>query len=604
MADVERRSLNPANFFLLASLVLGIFYCVFIPYGSGFDEERHLVRIYYLSQNHLLPNFPNSTIYDDVMEFSYQRRLVQSPASDLFNSRNFWRRFSGLEKDIRYGVKTQSIYSPLIFLPQALIGKFFWWRLDFPILPTIILMKIAGLLMYVAGAYTAIRVLPYGKWMFTALALLPAAMYQASTLNADGFTAGVSFALIGRVISMFVNERGGIRPRSVWILVTLCILLGFAKPGAIILLPLLLILVRHPFTSRKWIAVLILGVLLSILINVGWWVVASRDTIFAGSGVQSISNQSGQILSSPGSFLKLLLQSMVITFPSQVQGWMAAYGYWAGKVPWPVYFFSTLSLLATWLAEPHVVKIPWGIRLFFIGLFLLSCGAIYAIAFAPNYVLGGVLALAKHGRYYIPFAPLFFLGITGLFAARENMQRLARFVSILSIFVAAAWFSFGIYTTYYTYCGYDAYRGNKCTIPIYKNLEKEDATDVMISSGVQVSQTFMKFCGNLEAVQVYVKSVPEQPRGNLKFSLYDGGGQRIADQKFPLSSLVAGEYLELPVAIPSDTTLYEIRLESDAVPEASMAGALTTLNYYEGEFTMNGVTARGDLLIHYTCTSP
>lgn len=604
MADVKRRSIDPANFFLTASLLVGILYSIFIPYGAGFDEERHLIRIYYLSQNHLLPNFPNSTLYDDVIEFSYQRRLVQSPASDLFDSANFWRRFSGLEKDIRYGVKTQSIYSPVIFLPQTLIGKILWWRLNFAILPTIILMKIAGLLIYVAGGYMAIRVLPYGKWIFAALALLPAAMYQASTLNADGFTAGVSFAFIGWVMYMYVKESSGIRPRSVWILVLLAMLLGFAKPGAIILLLLLLILFKHPFPSKKWIVLLGAGILLSIFLNVGWWMVASQDTVFSGSGVQSISNQSGQILSNPVGFIKLLVQSMVLTLPSQIQGWMAAYGYWAGKVPGPVYFFSALFLLAALLAEPQLVNIPTRTRLFFAGLFLLSCTAIYAIAFAPNYVTGGVLALVKHGRYYIPFAPLFFLGITGLFVLREHLQYLARLAAIVSFVLTVGWFSFGIYTTYYTYCGYDSYRGGKCTLPIYKNIEKEDTTDVPVHDGVQVSQTFTKFCGDLEAVQVFVKAVPENPQGSLRFSLFDGNQKLLASQDFPSSSLLPGEYLELPVTLRSDTTEYEIQLESNVPSQASIVGALTTLNYYPGRFTMNGVTARGDLIIHYICTGP
>ncbi len=173
-----------------------------------------------------------------------------------------------------------------------------------------------------------------------------------------------------------------------------------------------------------------------------------------------------------------------------------------------------------------------------------------------------------------------------------------------SFFLAVAWFSFGIYTTYYTYCGYDAYRGEKCVLPIYKNIEKEDAADVLIHNGVQVSQTFTKSCGNLEAVQIFIKSVPEAPQGNLKFSLFDGNQKLLASQEFSSSNLIAGDYLELPVTLSSDTSEYEIQLESSIPSQASIVGALTALNYYPGKFTMNGVTARGDLIIHYICTGP
>src|SRR5262249_12091059 len=148
------------------------------------------------------------------------------------------------------------------------------------------------------------------------------------------------------------------------------------------------------------------------------------------------------------------------------------------------------------------------IRIFLVGLFLFCSIAIFSIAFAANYATGGVLALVKQGRYYIPLAPLFFLGLTGLFVVHENLQKLVKFIAIVSFLLTIGWFTFGIYTTYYTYCGYDAYMGGTCTLPIYKNLEKEGAPLVAIQDGVIVNQTFTNECGELEAVQVFVKSIP------------------------------------------------------------------------------------------------
>jgi len=598
--------MDPATFFLIASLLVGILYCVVIPYGAGFDEERHLVRIYYMSQNQFLPNPPNREIHEEVFDLSYQRRRVQTPAFDMFTREILSRRFSTFDK-LRYGQKTQSIYSPVIFLPQALIGRVLWWKYDFPILPTIVLQKIAGLLIYIAGGYTAIRMIPFGKWILTALALSPGTMYQASTLNADGFTTAVSFAFIGWVISVYVNERSGIQPRSIWILVTLSVLLGLAKPGAIILLPLLLIILRHPFHSKKWMILLGAGVLISILANVGWAALATPGSVYSGEGVQSISRQSSMVLTDTVDFFKLLLQGMVLTFPFQVEGLVAAYGYWAGKVPEPVYFFSALSLAAAFLAEPNLIKISAQTRIFLMGLFLFCCTAIYSVAFAANYVTGGVLALAKHGRYYIPFVPLLFLGFAGLFAFRESAQRQARFVTIGSFLLAIGYYSFGIYTTYYSYCGYDAYAGGKCTLPIYKNLEKEDASEVSIHEGVLVSQTFTNQCGELEEVLVFVKSVPDGLDGSLRFSLLDDNHQILASQDFSNPRIIVEDYLTLSVNLPPGykNTNYEIQLESlNLTSEEEIRVVLTPSDYYPGHLSVNGLTRGKDLLIHYTCASP
>jgi len=604
--ETKRRDIDPATFFLIASLLIGILYCIFIPYGAGFDEERHLVRIYYMSQFHFLPNFPDPQIHEDVFDLSYQRRRIQTPAYDMFNAENFGRRFSTFNQ-IRYGQRTQSIYSPVIFLPQAFIGRYLWWKYDFPILPTIILQKIAGLFIYIAGAFVAIRAVPYGKWIFTALALLPAALYQAATLNADGFTNGISFAFIGWVLYVYMNERSGIRPGSIRILIALSLLLGFAKPGAIILLPLLLIILRHPFPSKTWMLLLGIGVSLAILANVGWWALATPGSVFAGGGVQSVSRQSNLVLSEPISFIKLLLQGMLLTFPDQVRGLIAAYGYGAAKVPESVYFFSALCLLAAFLAEPRLVSIPAKIRILLVGLFLLCSAAIYTIAFIPNYVTGGVMALVKHGRYFIPFVPLFFLGISGLVVIRENMQRLVQFIAISSFLLSIGFYSFGIYAAYYTYCGYDAYIGGTCVLPIYKNLEKEDSPNARITEEVVVRQTFTKQCQKLENVQVFINSVPEHAGGRLRFSLLDDQHQIMASRDFPIDALIIGDYLSLPVHLPPDSTSteYEIQLESvNLSPPAGIDVIFTSPDFYPGQLTVNGKTERGDLLIHYSCTGP
>ena len=607
MDEMKNRSINPATFFLIAGLLMGILYCVIVPYGAGFDEERHLSRIYYISQNHLLPAFPNPTIHEDVFALSYQRRFIQSPAFDIFASENFLRRFSDGDENIRYGYKTQSIYSPIIFLPQALIGRALWWKFDFPILPTIILQQIAGLLIYIAGAYFAIRALPYGKWIFAALALSPAAMYQASTLNADGFTTAVSFAFIGWVIAVYINERSGIQPRSIWMLVALSVLLGVAKPAAIILLPLLLILIRHPFPSKKWMVFLGIGVLLAVFANIGWWSLASQGSTFSEAGAQSVSRQTSLILTDPIGFIKPLGQGIILTFPNQIKGWIAAYGYWAGQVPGPVYFFSALFMLAAFLAEPRLTKIPGIARVFFVGLFLFCCIGIYSIAFAANYATGGVLALAKHGRYYIPFAPLLFLGLAGLIDVRENIQALMKRIAMVSFVLITIFYTFGIYTTYYTYCGYEAYMGEKCTLPIYKNLEKEGVPETAVSDGILVNQTFTNQCGELEMVSVFVSSIPENSDGSLRFSLLDKNRQIIASRDFSTNEIVADSYLDLPVTLPSSHSGRDFEFQLEAVglsPTEEIKLTLTPSDYYPGQLTVNGTEKRGDLLIHYTCTNP
>jgi len=608
LVESKQYSLKPATFFLVTGLLLGILYCVIVPYGAGFDEERHMVRIYRISHYLFMPNFPDLPAHKEIFDLSYQRRLSQSPASDMFSQENFTNRFSKLDADIRYGVKTNSIYAPIMFLPQALVARFLWWKFDLPILPVIILQKIAGVLLYIAGAYAAIRAVPYGKWIFVVLALSPAALYQAATLNADGFTNAASFAFIGWTIAVYLDERSGIQPRSVWILSGLALLLGVSKPGAIILLPLLFILWRHPFPSKKWIVILGMGILLAIIANVGWSLIATQgSSVFTGGTTESVSGQSGLIMADPISFIKLLLQGMFLSIPSQIQGWVAAYGYWAGKVPGPVYFFWALCLAAAFFCEPRPIQIPVRTRIFMMLFFFFCSAVIFTLAFSANYVIGGVLALAKHGRYYIPFAPLFFLGFAGLFTVPAGRQRQAQWVMIGSYLFATIWFCFGIYTTYYTYCDYDSYMGAKCTLPIYKNLEKEAGSTVGLNAGEQLKQTFTNECGDLEVVSVYVKSIPASLTGSLMFSLLDENQQTLVSQNYAVREIPAEDYLELPVQLPAgyQSKDFEIELKAlELAPFEKFVFSVNSTDIYRGRLSADGLTGVANLLIHYTCASP
>jgi uncharacterized membrane protein len=606
---VERKSrwLDPAIFFLIAGLFVGSVYCIVIPYGAGFDEEGHLVRIYHMSRYRFMPVFPQPLIYEEVFNLSYQRRPIQTPAFDMYDGGSLSRRFNRAEENIRYGYQTRSIYSPVIFLPQAFMARILWWEFDLPILPTVMVQRFAGLLVYLAGCYAAIRALPYGKWMMAALALSPMALFQASTLNADGLTYAVSFLFIAWVLRVYVEEHDGIQPRSLWILTAVAILLGLAKPVSIILLPLLLILFKHPFPSKKWMWILIGGALLSILVNVGWMLVSIPGSTFSESGQTSIPRQLDVILADPIPFLTTFTIGVISSIPTYIQDWMAAYGYWAGIVPGPVYFFYTLFLLTAFLTESRPLTIPLKVRAFMTGLFVFCSLVFLGMFFVVTYIPEGPHFLGKHGRYLIPFAPLFLLSLPGSHVLSERRQRMAQFTAIASFVAVIGFYSFGMYTAYYTHCGYDAYTGGKCTLPVYKNLDKDEPPILELAQGTLVSQTFTAHCNGLEAVGVYLKSIPESSEGSIRFTLLDEHHQIIASRDFPLSAIIIGNYLNLP-AKPSPglkNTLFEIQLESvDLSLPQRIEVALTPPDYYDGELSVNGKRMHNDLILRYVCERP
>jgi len=75
------------------------------------------------------------------------------------------------------------LIAALVYLPEAITAHILWRIFEIPILPAVILLRLAGLLVYLAGGYAAIRMIPFGKWILTALALSPMALFQAATFT-------------------------------------------------------------------------------------------------------------------------------------------------------------------------------------------------------------------------------------------------------------------------------------------------------------------------------------------------------------------------------------------------------------------------------------
>ncbi len=597
---------QPAKFFLIISLVLGTFYAIFVPYGAGFDEERHLSRIYYMSLGEMMPNFPKPRINKEVFDLSYQRRYIQSPAFDMYTQEALSQPFSREEEAYQYGYKTQSIYSPVIFLPQALIGRLLWWKFNFSILLTIMLQRLVGVFIYAVGTYFAIRKLPFGKWTLALLALTPAALYQAATLNADGFTNAASFLFIAWVLAIYQDEKDGVQKSSVWMLVFLMLWLGVAKPGAIILLPLLLLLVKHTFPSKGWVALLLAGALAAVVLNVGWWALAAQGSTFGGEGRQSIFGELSSLSANLFGFVAMVFQSLWLTAPSLLKGWVAGFGFGAGQVPSLVYWFWLPVVFFAWGLEEKRIQLGRPVRIFLSVMAILSFLGIYTMVFIPSRVYGGLTALAKHGRYLLPFAPLFFIGLAGIFVLEGKWRLPAARATFAFFLLAQVFYSIGIYTTYYTYCTYDSYTGDICSLPIYKNIEKEDAGFVLLADQNELTQSFTKSCGALESVDLYINQKADDLQGELLFSLFDEAENLLWDTTIPAEEINNLDYLNIPLdgLTESNLDLYLMRLTTTGMPGEGLGFALTPTDFYPGELSVNGQPEDRDLLIHYVCTTP
>lgn len=594
---------SPEGVFLLLATLFGVIFAIFIPYGAGFDEEQHVIRIYDLAAAKWLPNQRdpgNDSFFTpvDFVRYAYQRRFFQTPAQDLLEGSAF---HEPLNRNNLLGTLTRSIYSPFNFLPQAATARFFWRKYDYPVVPVAILCRIAGLAMYIGLSFLAVRLLPVGKWTLAVLALAPSALYQAATLNADGFTNGVSFLFAAVVLHLALDEQSVFARWKVVLLMVSILLVGAAKPGMFVLFPLLFLLTVRRFPSKGWALATGIAVVVAIVFAVQYNAQAAQTSHFAGADEGSLSQQIALIQAHPWDFLYTLIWGNLRAIGNYFMEWVAVYGHWVGAVPAPVYILYVAALIFALGAETLPTRLTPYQRWVLGGTFLISSSAFALLYTINNYVPGSLAGFGHQGRYYIPTAPLLYLALSGLFSFHNFVQKKLPLFLTGSITLSLAFYLLGIYATYYTYCGTSWYTFQGCTQPVYKNIEWAQTPALEFSSSTPLRQEFPNRCGELEQIQIYIHAKTSEPDTTLVFTLKDSADHILAQEGIPANALPAKRFFvwRIPEEVQTKTaSALEIRATGKGVVELALNGG----DYFrEAHLIVGNQEIADDLVFRYVC---
>jgi len=624
---------NPAQFFLITGLLVGMALCVVIPFNAGFDEETHLARLYDISGLNFIPNQSGSNgtapAPAEFFQLSYQRRYFQTPAFDLFKPGLFLKKINS-SPDNMYAIETRSTYPPLNFLPQAVVAGLGWRVFNLPVLPVTIACRMVGLWVVVLGVYAAIRLLPLGKWVLALLALSPMALFTAATINIDGFSTMTAFLFIALVLNLAAAAPAPLGARQTLTLLAVAMAMAMARPNSFLLLPLLLALSFRRFQPRRWFFILWGGAALVVVLALGWNVVA-LPKVDDGS----LLSHARLVLATPLHFLKLVSLGALANLERYYREWVGVYGHWLGAVPAAIYWLFPLALLAALLSDVRTAVYPAGaaqtrslapaprvgvgrpegqvgmsarIRWLTLGVFLVSAGGTILIMYMLYYhgidePIGGV-----QGRYFLPLAPLLLLPLSGLAPLGAGAARAARWVALSLGLITLALYTLGLGATYYTNCGASLYTGSSCQQPMYKNLDKSGAPEIAVKSDLSIQQTFKNTCGPMESISMLVKNVAPDPQVILHFELLTENSQPIAEIKIPTAEIKPMTYVSLRVspAAGEKGKIYRIRLASNTSATQDGITIATSHNreYFEGKLIVNGQIQNADLIFRYFCINP
>jgi len=384
------------------------------------------------------------------------------------------------------------------------------------------------------------------------------------------------------------------------------LLLGMSKPGIIILLPLLFLLCWNKAESKKIPLIIISGVILSIVISVGWSYMVALNKIVGTTG-NSRLEQMVLVFQNLGDFLSGYFIGIFRLISKYYRDWVASYGYWVGQVPEEVFYLFPFALLLAFLTEGKNTAFSIKSRLVIFLVSILCLGAMASAKFIFGYIPGQIYYNAQ-ARYFLPFAPLFFLSFAGWIDFKPSIHKIAAPLAATFILATLAIYSYGLYQTYYTECVYRVNETHPCRLPQYKNLDVSKPPLVNLTPKLVVTQTFSPHCSQISALRVLPLSVTPGGTGMLRMSLFDLKGQSIAVSEVPVSDISENKVIRLLFPTQKVQPFGEYSFKIELIEETGLTNNISLLArkedfYHEGRLTLNGAVypAASDLFFQYEC---
>ncbi len=485
-------------------LIFGSIMVIMTPLGAGFDEDQHFVRLWQISSGTIIPEdmsaqrarFPE--IYFDL---SYRKQpIIESVGFD------YWKKYGGLkpyDKGIHYGpVRTRSNYSPILYLPQALVLRYLRIKGDSSALTMYFASRFAGLFAYMFLALIAIRLIPYGKWLLFVLALTPMAIYQASIISADTISNGIGLVFIGGCL--YLQDKKELSWKDFSLLVVLIALLFFTKPNLFPLIALPYLILRPSRFSRKsaYPLLIVITIVLFMIEVIGWWNATSANVDFLDSGLVSSSvnaqEQVRNIISNPLILFQIFLYSIVVQGPRYIYQWIGVYGYDYGNVPEITYLLYLIGLgLALLLIKDKSLP-DKHVRFALIVTFIATYVATLLSLYVTFTTVGEKFVYGVQGRYLIPVFPLLFLGLSDAFKFRLFVP--IKLFVVGSVIAASLFYVGGLILNYHVSCGPSYFLRGLCYQPVYKNFAPLLVSSPPISKDVTLIQEIVPVCDGMTMI--------------------------------------------------------------------------------------------------------
>lgn len=432
LADVQ-----PEYLFLLFAIPFALAFVLMLPPGAGMDEANHISRTNQLAAGQLTA-YPvgvaegeltgdsavlyggsvDKGLYEATEKCGNTFRNASRYSLPPWNSQNM-----GTEERLGQGsveavFSNTAVYSPLVYAPYV-VG--FWAANLFSlnVYSAVVLMRLCGLLVYLATFFLAIRFIPFGKWAILFIGLIPQVLIGSCCVSADNMSNCASLFFIVCFMLLICGDAQPSRRRWAVLLVS-CVALALVK---MTYFPLTLLLFFSPIWNkslRHRRQMLIIGgiFIVSACVFLAWYLLIRNINTgamwvsFLGRTIDPES-QKAAILERPLRFLYVLGTSILNQ------------GYFSFGMFGPIDYrrdynssgtFSILLLVLVLVyfdRREHpgrgLSRRPGTFLLASYGLFLMVTIAIYLALYLQFNAPGSSAIEGVQSRYFIPLLPLLLL---------------------------------------------------------------------------------------------------------------------------------------------------------------------------------------------------
>ena len=602
-----KRLALPEIFVLVVLIVFGSFLAIRSPFGAGFDEETHLLRVWEMSAFEWIPNarlssdmrFP-AFYWDN----SYRRQAILEPVDPNFWVINVATPIGG-SGFLSENLTTRSVYSPLLLLPQSLVMFLLGRVLNLPALTVLIAMRLAGLVSYTLLVWWAVRMAPVGKWMWAILVVTPMAVNQASTVTTDTLSNGFGFLFVS--ICLYMVTLPQIKWKE-WLTLGLLFVLLFSAKVNLTILALLPFIILHPSRFKMRRGFLLLGfVALSLaILEVGGWNSLAYSRFYTALPGADPAGQLQYILTHPLSAAGVVLSDLFIRILSYLKGWVADFGYGYWGPPWLIYPLYLVALLAAFFIreDAQITKRTClGLYLVFGLSFLATLMSLY-VSYTP---LGSPEIIGVHGRYFTVIFPLLLLGLIGLPVKSLKLDHiLLTRITIAATLLVMLLFSAGMYLSFYVRCGTAFFQSGLCYQPVYKNWSPNTNYYPPISPHHSLTQWFIPKCNRMRSLQVWIDSTGSDPNGSTEFILNDVDNDIVIfDTLRSNTDLPQKEWLTFtfPADDKSGGKWYTLTIQTSPTDRGQGIQVASSIRpeYVDAPLLQNGVEQENDMIFRYGC---